>query len=92
MSLNQSFISHFSEYSLHINCTIVDVWGDVLRPPHGTTPKSMSNGNKNNTFVEANVRNNSANFQLILYTASEELIFNIVSQILHFGCHSNQSK
>ena len=41
MSLNQSLISDFSEYyrwsqrtKIKLNCTMVDVRGDVLRPPH----------------------------------------------------------
>ena len=38
MSLNQSFVSYFSKYS---RCTMVDVGGDVLRPPHCTTPAAV---------------------------------------------------
>ena len=30
----------------NINCTMVDVRGDVLRPPHGTTPAAVKS-NKN---------------------------------------------
>ena len=37
-------------------------------------PKYLSNGNKNNIFIEANIINNSAKFQLYPPT-SEELIF-----------------
>ena len=53
MSLNQSFISDFSEYSrclkgpkININCTMGDVPGDVLRLPHCTTPAAVK-ANKN---------------------------------------------
>ena len=54
MSLNQSLflISQNSIADLkgpkqNINCTMVDVRGDVLRPPHGTTPAAVkSNKNK----------------------------------------------
>ena len=55
MSPNQSFISVFFFQNIHadlkgpkinINCTMVDVWGDVLRPPHCTAPAAVK-GNKN---------------------------------------------
>ena len=52
----------------------------------------MSNDNKNNIFVEANVKNNSAKFQLYLPYSFSEVDFLIYSvQILPIGCHSNQS-
>ena len=58
MSLNQSFISDFSEYSRwsqrtknKINCTMVDVRGDVLRPPHCISPAEVkANKKKMNSF------------------------------------------
>ena len=58
MSLNQSFISDFQNIiadlegpkkkkkNKKINCTMVDVRGDVLRLPHGTTPAAVKS-NKN---------------------------------------------
>ena len=59
MSLHQSFISDFSEYSRwsqrtqkkeNINCTMVDVRGDVLQLPHGTTPAAVKT-NKDQKWV-----------------------------------------
>ena len=48
MSLNQSFISDFSEYYCWSQRTKIKYklhygWytGDVLRPPHGTTPAAV---------------------------------------------------
>ena len=53
MSLNQSLISDFSEYyrwsqrtKIKYKLHYVDVRGDVLRPPHGTTPAAVKS-NKN---------------------------------------------
>ena len=62
MSLNQSFISDFSEYSRwtqkskqNINCTMVDVRGNVLRPLHCTTPAAgKENKNKKMSFFKSN--------------------------------------
>ena len=55
MSLNQSFIlisqniiAVLKGPKLNINCTMVDVWGDVLRPPHSTTPAAVK------TYYKAN--------------------------------------
>ena len=45
MSLNQLFISDFSEYfrwsQIKYKLTMVDVRGDILRPPHCTTPAAV---------------------------------------------------
>ena len=48
MSLNQSFITDFSEYSRSsqrtknkINCTMVDERGNVSQLPHCTTPTAV---------------------------------------------------
>ena len=48
MNINQSFFFRFlriftliSKDQKNINCTMVDVWGDVLRPPHCTTPDAV---------------------------------------------------
>ena len=38
-------------------------------------PKNLSNGNKNNTFEEANIMNISAKLQLYSLISFEELIF-----------------
>ena len=54
-------------------------------------PKCLSNGNKNNIFVEAIVRNNSAKFQIYPQNSFWRVDFWIFfSQILPFGCHGNQ--
>ena len=58
MSLTQLFICDYSEYSRRSqrtknkikNCTIVDVRGDVLWPPHCTTPAAVK-ANKNKKLV-----------------------------------------
>ena len=42
MSLN----NHLFPTLFHFLCTMVDVRGDVLRPPHGTTPAAVKS-NKN---------------------------------------------
>ena len=53
MSLNQSFISDFSEYYRWSQRTKIkyklhygDVRGDVLQPPHGTTPAAVKSNIK----------------------------------------------
>ena len=53
MSLNQSFtlisqniIADLKGPKYNINCTMVDVRGDVLRPPHGTTPAAVKSNIK----------------------------------------------
>ena len=76
MSLNQSFIYLFLiSQNIHadlkgpkvnINCTMVDVRGDVLRPPHGTKPAAV----KTNLFMSPEQRS-------ILTLASDVFIHKI---------------
>ena len=61
MSLKQSFISDFSEYSRwtqtskqNINCTMVDVRGDVLRPLHCTAPVKVKVNKKKMSSFKSN--------------------------------------
>ena len=39
--ISQNIIADLKGTKLNINCTMVDVRGDVLRPPHGTTPAAV---------------------------------------------------
>ena len=44
--ISQNIIADLKGPKSNINCTMVDVRGDVLRSPHGTTPAAVKS-NKN---------------------------------------------
>ena len=51
--------SRFSHYEAHIICTMYDVRGDFLGPPHDTTPDAVE-ANKNSYFNDISEKDNGS--------------------------------